>query len=68
MLFFYQWRNVRLNLNISNKISKDLEDLAQKAFEILKERREEIKKLTDNINKFSENFTNTVDNINTVKD
>jgi hypothetical protein len=57
---------VNLNLNNSNKESKVIEELAQKAFNILNNKRDDVKKLTENINKFYENFTNTVEIINKV--
>ncbi len=62
----FKWRNVNLNLNNSNKESKVIEELAQKAFNILNNKRDDVKKLTENINKFYENFTNTVEKINKV--
>ncbi len=57
---------MNLNLNNSNKESKVIEELAQKAFNILNNKRDDVKKLTENINKFYENFTNTVEIINKV--
>ena len=43
-----------------------IEELAQKALMILNNKRDDVKNLTENINKFYENFTNTVEKINEV--